>query len=79
MGKTRNIYQNNLSKTLVSLQKDLENEKITQDEFNVLLGLLIKVELNNFIKNKIKQLDIEEDNKLTYIGYAGTRTFNQAI
>lgn len=79
MGKIKNIYQDNSSKLLLSLQKDLEAKKITENEFNILLGLLLKVELNNFVRERISDLQLDDDKKLTYIEYARTRKFSTAI
>lgn len=75
MGINQN-YQTRLTKKLSVLQKDLKYEKITQEEFNILLGLLLKVEMNNFVKSQIKDLDIEDNNRMTFVSYAGTKKFS---
>ncbi len=79
MEKVNTRYQTKLLKRLDSLQRDLKDEKITQEEFNILLGMLLKVEMNSFVANKIKHLDLEDDEKkMTFISYASTRNFNAA-
>lgn len=73
MGKMNNKYQTGMTKRLSLIQENLNSGKITQEEFNILLGLLLKVEVNRFVKHQVKHLDLEDDKKMTFIGYAGTR------
>jgi hypothetical protein len=79
MGNFNRNYQTRLTKGLTSLQKDFRAGNITEEEFNVLVGFLMKVEMNRFVQNSIQHLHLDADNKkMTFIGYAGTRQFTAA-
>jgi hypothetical protein len=71
-------YDTLLTRQLASLQKDLSENKITEEQFGVLVGLLLKMEVNAFVRHQIKQLELEEDKKMTFIHYAGHTKFTHA-
>lgn len=56
MGINKN-YQTVLTRNLSAIQRDLRSNRITQYEFNILLGMIIKVEMNNFIKNNLSDIN----------------------
>lgn len=50
MGK---YYQNSMLKTLSAIQKDLADQKITDTEFQFLLGVLLQSEVDNFVQKRV--------------------------
>ncbi len=76
MGRFNKDYQTRFTRELSSLQNDLRANKISQEEFNVLLGLLVRMEMNRFVRSEIQRFDSREDKQMTFISYAGTKTFS---
>lgn len=77
MGKN---YQSNLFVFLRSIQKDLKDNKIDEKQFNFLLGLFIKKELNNIVNNEIDNIipKNENINNMTFLTYKRNRKFSHA-
>ncbi len=69
MGKE---YNNKLTSFLLSLQKDLKDRKIDEEQFNFLLGVFFKNEMNQFIKDELDELIPQEESdkqKMTLLSY----------
>lgn len=75
MRKSNKNYQTRFTRELSILQKDLRANKISQEEFNILLGLLVRVEMNHFVRSGLRRFDSRDDKQMTFISYAGTKTF----
>ena len=77
MGKN---YQSKLFIFLNSIQKDLNNKKIDEKQFNFLLGLFLKKELNNMISNEIDEIIPKNNNikNMTFLTYKRSRKFSHA-
>lgn len=58
-------YRSKFTKFVLSLQKDLEQGKIDEQQFNFLLGVFIKNEMNNFVKEEISGL-LPEENEINH-------------
>lgn len=53
MGKS---YNNNLFKSLISLQSDLKDKKINNEEFNILIGFLLQQQMTSFIDTELRYM-----------------------
>jgi len=73
-------YQNKLFNFLNSIQRDLSNNKIDEKQFNFLLGLFLKKELNNMVNKEINEIIPKNDNiqNMTFLTYKRSRKFSHA-
>jgi len=76
----KNKYENSLLTTFNSLQKDLTAKKINEEEFNFLLGVLLKNQVNNFISSEVESLlpTNKDEQSMTMISYKRDRKFSHA-
>ena len=63
-----------------SLQGDLKEKKINQNEFNFLLGVLFKKEINDFIDVNVNSIFPQSKNdgfsQMTFLHYSKRRKLN---
>lgn len=71
-------YQNKLFSFLNSIQRDLKDNKIDEKQFNFLLGLFLRNELNNMVNKEIADITPKNDNiqNMTFLTYKRSRKFN---
>lgn len=72
-------YQTRLFKIFTSLQKDLKDSKITDEQFNKLFGFLLEVETNRLVDHEMKHLlpdDFNDEQCLTVLSYKRKTKFN---
>ncbi len=76
----RNRYQNRLIESFTSLQKDLNEKKITQEQFNFLVGLLMQTQFNGFISQRIDAFlpENKEERQMTMVTYKLSRNLTYA-
>lgn len=75
----KNYYQNTITTTEIkSLQKDLKEKRIDQQQFAFLIGFILKNQLNYFIQTNIESLIPENRNEsqMTLINYKIDRKLN---
>ncbi|MCK4635334.1 MAG: hypothetical protein KAT32_00570 [Candidatus Moranbacteria bacterium] len=75
MGKN---YQSKLFIFINSIQKDLNNKKINEKQFNFLLGLFIKKELGDMVSKEINKIIPKKDNmqNMTFLTYKRNSKFS---
>jgi hypothetical protein len=74
-------YNTRLFQVFTSLEKDLASKKITQEEFDILLGLYIEKEFSDTIISEIDELLPDSSNDLqgaNLLTYQWKRTFKHA-
>lgn len=73
-------YQSTLFKGLTTLQRDLNEKRINQQQFNWLVGFLLSTELGKFVKQEVADMLPENDNmyNMTLISYEINRSFHNA-
>lgn len=73
-------YNNDMFKSLSLLQSDLKEGNIDRKQFNFLLGLVLKKQVNDFARFKVSEFT--DDGKLrksmTFISYVHNRQANHA-
>ena len=67
----KNTYKILVLKQLESLQKDLKDKKINPEQFNFLIGFLLKSQINDFLQSEINSVlpENEDEKQMTFINY----------
>ena len=70
-------YQTGMSKHIGVADSSLKSGKINQTQFNTLLGVILKKEINDFVQWQVKSFAPKQENSLTFVQYAHKRNFKQ--
>ena len=73
-----NKYDTNSIRYIAELKRDLSAGKLNQEEFNFLLGLILKKEVNNFVQSQIEEFSPEPERSVTFVSYTRNRRLNHA-
>jgi len=77
MGKA---YQNKLTVFFSSIQAGLKSGKLTEKEFNILLGMFLQKEINDFVHETIDEMlpESKDVQNLTMVSYKKSIKFTYA-
>jgi len=70
-------YPVGMSKHVEIADANLKSGKINQSQFNTLLGVILKKEVNDFVQWQVKSFAPKQGNSLTFVQYAQRRNFKQ--
>lgn len=70
-------YQTGISKHVEQADSNFKNGKINQSQFNTLLGVILKKEVNDFVQWQIKSFAPKQENSFTFVQYAHKRNQKQ--
>jgi hypothetical protein len=73
-------YQTSMFKNIEAADSNLKSGKINRSQFNTLLGIILKKEVNDFVQLQVKSFaPKQENNSFTFVQYAHKRHLKQNV